>query len=111
MSNNRKIFMTSCVLSLGAVGLGLFAAVFWGGELPAGVLRLTLALLSATALAYGYGFTASLPAISPLLWCRPVRGAVCVWLGVLAIYIPIQFVISALLIGIGTRLVWVSACA
>jgi hypothetical protein len=106
--NDRKSFVTACGLSLGTVVFGLFAAVLWGGEPPAWLLRAEVALFSAAALAYG--FTASLPAFAPWAWSRPVRGAACIILGVGAIFVPVQFVVSAFLLGVGTRLTWTAAC-
>jgi hypothetical protein len=106
--NDRKHFIAACGLSLGAVVFGLFAAVLSGGEPPAWLLRAEVALFSAAALAYG--FTASLPAFAPWAWSRPVRGAACIILGVGAIFVPVQFVVSAFLLGIGTRLTWTAAC-
>jgi hypothetical protein len=108
MNNNRRLFMTACVFSLGAVGLGLFAAIQWGGETPGWLLRAEVALFSAAALAYG--FTLSLPALAPWAWSRPIRGTAYIVLGVFSIFIPVQFVVSAFLIGVGTRLTWMAAC-
>ena len=61
-------------------------------------------------LALAYGFTpAALPRLG-WLHSRPVKGAVLVCLGIAAIFIPLSFVIAALLIGGGTRMVWDAAC-
>ena len=66
---------------------------------------LALTLLAAVA----YGFTGAVPRLD-WLYSRPVRGAALVCLGVAAVFVPLAFVIAALLIGAGTRMVWASAC-
>ena len=55
---------------------------------------------------------ASREALPRLDWLhsRPVKGAALVCLGVAAIFVPLAFVIAALLIGAGTRMVWAPAC-
>ena len=67
-------------------------------------LTLTLAVLQLAALAYG--FTGAYPHLES----RAVRGAALVFLGVGAIFIPLPFVLSAILVGNGTRTVWLAAC-
>ncbi len=57
-----------------------------------------------------YGFTARLPPIPRWLWLRPVRGSVIVCLGVAALFVPTELIVSAYLIGVGVRMVWSSAC-
>jgi len=106
--NQRRLFIIACCLCLAALGGGCFLVVFWGGELPSWLLRAELAAFCSVALVYG--FTASLPALAPWLWSRPVKGAACVCLGVAAIFVPMQFVVAAVFIAVGTRLIWASAC-
>jgi hypothetical protein len=104
----RRLFTVACAVCVAALGGGCFLAVFWGGAVPDWLLRAELAALCSVALVYG--FTASLPTLAPLLWSRPVQGATLVVLGVAAIFVPVQWVAAALLIGIGTRRIWVAAC-
>lgn len=106
--NQRTLLIIACALCLAALGGGCFLLVFWGGELPDWLLRAELAAFCSIALVYG--FTAALPTVFPWLWSRPVRGAACVFLGVAAVFVPLQFVVAAVLIAIGTRLTWASAC-
>jgi hypothetical protein len=106
--NQRKLFIIACAICLAALGGGCFLIVFWGGELPGWLLRAELAAFCSVALVYG--FFASLPTLTPWLWSRPIRGAALVCLGVAAIFVPMEFVLAALLIALGTRLTWASAC-
>jgi hypothetical protein len=106
--DHRRLFMLACAVCLSALGGGCFLIVFWGGEVPDWLLRGELAVFCSVALVYG--FTASLPALAPWLWSRPVKGAACVCLGVAAIFVPLSFVVAALFIALGTRLIWLSAC-
>lgn len=106
--NQRRLFIIACALCVAALGGGCFLVVFTGGELPGWLLRAELAAFCSVALVYG--FFASLPTLTPWLWSRPIRGAALVCLGVAAIFVPLEFVLAALLIGVGTRLTWASAC-
>jgi hypothetical protein len=112
MKFNQRLIV-ACLISVGALGSGIVAAVLCGGEPPAWLLRTELGLLCGGALVYGYGFTASLVLpVAPWLWSsRAIRGAVFVCLGVGAVFVPVQFVIAAFLIGVGARMVTASACA
>lgn len=94
-----------CVASLSCGGLLLAA---FGPELPSWLMALALALCSGLALACGFGLYN--PKVPDWLRQRPVLGAICVAIGVGAMFIPVNFVVSAFLLGCGTRLVWVSAC-
>jgi hypothetical protein len=106
--NQRKLFIIACAMCLAALSGGCFLVVFWGGELPGWLLRAELAAFCSVALVYG--FFASLPTLTPWLWSRPIRGAALVCLGVAAIFVPLQFVVAAVFIAMGTRLTWASAC-
>jgi hypothetical protein len=103
----NKSITVSCGICLAALALGLSATLRWGAELPAWLLTVTLSLVLLLSLVYG--FTSALPRLG-WLHSRPVRGAVLVCLGVAAIFIPLPFVIAALCIGQGTRMVWDAAC-
>lgn len=108
MIDDRKLFALCCAACIACVAIGGFLLVFWGGETPDWLLRAELASFCAVALVYG--FTSSLPKLAPWLWARPVRGAACVCLGIMAMFVPLSFVVAALLIALGTRLLWLSAC-
>ena len=56
------------------------------------------------------GFTAAGATLLPWLKQRPVQGALLVWLGVAAIFVPANFVVSAVLLAQGIKLVWLTAC-
>lgn len=62
------------------------------------------------ALALAYGFTLYMPGKAEWLWLKSIRGTVCICLGVGAMYVPPQLVVSAFFIGVGTRMVWLAAC-
>lgn len=93
----------ACAVMLMVGGL---AVMCFGFEPPTWLVRLELVLLSGAALAFG--FTAWQPASSPL--SRPVRGTVCVFLGIGVMYVPANFIVCAFLLGTGTRLLWAAAC-
>jgi hypothetical protein len=54
-------------------------------------------------LALVYGFTGALPRID----AKPLQGVALVCLGLAAIWVPLQFSIAALFVGMGTRLIWI----
>lgn len=102
-----KSIVLSCGVSFAAVAIGIAATLTWGGELPTWLMTVTLSLTMLLAMAYG--FAGALPRFD-WLNSRPVRGAALVCLGVAAVFIPLSFVIAALCIGHGTKLVWAAAC-
>ncbi|WP_076351822.1 hypothetical protein [Paludisphaera borealis] len=104
---DRTIFIASAVGCLVALSFGCFLLMVWGGETPTWMLSSELAAVCSVALVYG--FTALLPSLAPWLWSRPVKGAACVCLGVAAIFVPLSFVVAAILIALGTRLMWTAA--
>jgi hypothetical protein len=106
--NQRSVFVTGCLLALAALSAGIAGALLWGGELPGWLLSLGLALMLGGALIFG--FTGAWPRLGPWLKCRPIQGAALVCLGVALIFVPVTFVASAVVIGLGARLVWLSAC-
>src|SRR5262249_61327878 len=66
-----------------------------------------------SALALLVGFTAFVPtfqALRPWLVLRPVKGACLVVAGVAAVYLPPQFIASAVLLALGIKLVLAEAC-
>src|SRR3954447_26561537 len=94
------------VLCASALVGGIVALLAWGASPPPWLAGLEAALLAGAALLYG--FTAWLPALPRWLWLRPIRGVALVILGVGAMYVPPQLILSAYLIGLGVRLVWKS---
>jgi hypothetical protein len=91
--------------------IGLLAGcallLYWGGEAPAWLLRLEVLTVTIVALAYGY--TAFNPALPGWLRHDSVKGVALVYLGVGAMFVPLNFLASAFLIGCGARLVMKSA--
>jgi hypothetical protein len=96
------------VLCAVVVASGIAAMLMRGFTPPAWLAGLEAALLSGAALLYGY--TAWLPTLPQWLRLRPIRGTVLCILGIGAMYVPPQLILSAFLIGAGVRLVWQSAC-
>lgn len=105
MTRPFLLSISCCVLSILCGGLLLAA---FGPQLPPWLMALTLALCSGLALACGFGLYN--PRTPSWLRQQPVMGALCVALGVGAMFVPATFVVSAFLLGCGTRLVWHSAC-
>jgi hypothetical protein len=101
----KTLSLFSCAAVLAG---GIAAMLAWGISPPVWLTCLEAALLSGAALIYG--FTAWLPTLPQWLWPRPIRGTILVVLGIGAMYVPPQLILSAYLIGIGIRLVWQSAC-
>ncbi len=87
---------------------GTLVLVIAGSDLPALLLKLECMAVALSALAYGYtAFSPSLP------WMRQdsVRGVALVYAGVACMFIPLNFLASAFLLGCGIRLVTRSAIA
>ena len=97
-----------CAVSAVALLLGCILVAACGYNPPRWMLAGELATVAGLSLAFG--FTVFAPSLPDWLWLRPVRGAVCVCLGVAAMFTPPQLIVSTILLGIGTRLVWLSAC-
>jgi hypothetical protein len=91
-----------------ALACGIAALLAWGVTPPLWLAGLEAALLAGAALTYG--FAAYAPALPRWLWLRPIRGTVLVILGIGAMYVPPQLLLSAYLLGRGVRLIWQSAC-
>jgi hypothetical protein len=106
MIRNYRTLVACGVACAVALMLGGLAVMCFGYEPPTWLVRMELVLLSGAALAFG--FTAWQPASSPL--SRPVRGTVCVFLGIGVMYVPANFIVCAFLLGTGTRLLWAAAC-
>lgn len=103
-----RILILSAAAVCGVLALGLTALICFGTEPPGWLLRCEMAILSAAALLFGFAGRAG--GVLQWLRLRSIRGAALVCCGVLAIYLPPQFVISAVLVAVGTRLVWAEAC-
>jgi hypothetical protein len=102
----KKLLVCFAVImaSFAVAGLTVWA---WRFDPPAWVLTTEIAVFSILAMAYGFSLLK--PHKVPWLWLRPVRGTVAVVAGVVAMFVPLQFLVSAFLIGIGIRMVWASA--
>jgi hypothetical protein len=75
--------------------------LYWGGEAPAWLLKLECVAVALTALGWGYAlFSPAFP------WLRhdSVRGVALVYAGVACMFIPLNFIASAFLLGCGIRL-------
>jgi hypothetical protein len=87
--------------------IGLLAGcsllLYWGGEAPPWLLKLEILAVSCAALAFG--FTAYSPVAPEWMRHDSVRGVALVYLGVGAMFVPLNFLASAFLIGTGARLV------
>ncbi|WP_422929663.1 hypothetical protein [Singulisphaera sp. PoT] len=103
-----KVFTLSCLVSVLSLAAGSLCLWLWGVGPPGWLIRGQVALFSALALAYG--FSSLQPSIPRWIWLRPIRGTLFVVCGIAAMYIPIQFLVSAYLMGAGIRLIWASAC-
>lgn len=95
------------ILCAAVLACGIAAMLMWGISPPAWLSGLEAAVLSGAALLYGFAWLPSLP---QWLWLRPIRGTILVVLGMGAMVVPPQLLVSAYLMGIGIRLVWQSAC-
>jgi hypothetical protein len=77
-----------------------------GTDLPAWLLKIECMAVALSALAYGYtAFSPSLP------WLKhdSVRGVAMIYAGCAAMFIPLNFLVSAFLLGAGIRMVTRSA--
>jgi hypothetical protein len=108
MPRQKTVYAVSCGIAAAALVGGGGLVVAYGFSPPPWLLTAELAILSVIALVGG--FTACLPAVLPWLRLRPVRGAMLICLGVAAVYLPPQFIASAVLLGMGVKLVWAEAC-
>jgi hypothetical protein len=95
--------MKANLFCLIALVVGIAVLLLSGGEPPAWLLKLEVLVLSPAALAFGY--TTFAPTAPSWVWSQPVRGVICIYLGVGAMFVPPQFLVSACFLGIGTRLV------
>jgi hypothetical protein len=91
------------------VGLlaGCSLLLYWGGEAPPWLLRLECLAVMAGALFFGFSaWSPSAPS-----WFRhdAVKGVALVYLGVGAVFLPTNLLLSAFLIGSGCKLVMKSA--
>ena len=94
--------MKTKLLCLVAPALGILAMLLAGSGPPLWLLRLEVMIFAAAALAFG--FSAFTPAAPAWVFSQPLRGVVCIYLGIGAMFVPSQFIVSAVFLGIGTRL-------
>jgi hypothetical protein len=97
--------MTKVATIVGLAG-GSALLLIWGGEAPPWLLKLEVVVVALTALGWGYtAFSPSFP------WLREdaVRGVAMVYAGVACMFIPLNFIASAFLLGCGIRLIMKSA--
>jgi hypothetical protein len=91
------------MLTLAILIGGCLLMLYFGGRSPEWMLRGEVLIVAIFALVYG--FTAFSPSLPSWLRYQEVRGVLMVALGVFAMFVPAQFIVSALLIGFGARLV------
>jgi len=108
MRTQKTIFAASGALAILAIISGGLLVIAYGFEPPAWLLCAEVAAFSGIALICG--FTAAGTALLPWLTLRPVQGALLVCLGVAAIFVPANFVVSAVFLALGIRLLWRTAC-
>lgn len=96
----------SAAVSLAALLAGTCLMGAFGHEPPAMLLAWEMAFF--TALGLAAGFLWRLPRLPWWATSRPVAGAVLITLGVGAVYVPSQFIVSSLLLGAGARLLWLA---
>jgi 4-amino-4-deoxy-L-arabinose transferase-like glycosyltransferase len=109
MHRQKMVFNACGVIATVALVLGGFMVAANGFEPPPWLLTAELALLS--GLAAACCFTKLLSGVLPWLRLRPVQCTLFVVLGVLAVYVPPQFIASAVFLALGSRLVWQEACS
>ena len=89
------------------VGLAFGCLLLCGGQPPLWLLKGEVALIVG-CFSLVYGFTAFSPRLPAWLNYQEVRGVVLVALGCVALFLPPQIIVSALLVGVGARLVMTS---
>jgi hypothetical protein len=82
---------------------GFLALPLLIGGLPTWVLKSEVLIVLTSALVYG--FSAFVPRLPAWATCQEVRGVTLVALGCVCLFVPTQFILSALLVGFGARLV------
>src|SRR3954453_21916099 len=105
--NKKMVFLAAAASALLALIAGGMLVLRYGFTPPPWLLTAELAVGSALALLVG--FTACVPtfrALRPWLRLRPVQGAALVVAGVAAMYLPPQFIASAVFLALGVKLVW-----
>lgn len=108
MQRDKMVFHACGIIAAVALVLGGFLAIANGLQAPPWLLGAELAVLS--ALAAACCFTKLLPALLPWLTLKPVQGTLLLVGGVLAVYVPPQFVVAAVMLALGSRLIWAEAC-
>lgn len=111
MNKRTLTLIGAATLALLALVAGLMLVLAYGFTPPPWLLTAELAIGSTLALLVG--FSACWPAcraLRPWLRLRPVKGAALVVAGVAAMYVPPQFIASAVFLALGVRLVWAEAC-
>lgn len=106
--HQKLIFVISIAIAVAALVGGGVIVAFYGFTLPSWLLACELAVF--LGLAMLCGFSAIVPSVLPFLKMRSVQGAGLVCGGVLAIWLPPQFIASAVFLALGIKLVWTEAC-
>lgn len=104
----KTIFAASLAIALAALAGGGVIVLFYGFTPPPWLLTCELAVFAGLAMLCG--FSAVVPSVLPWLKMRSIRGAILVCLGVGAMYVPPQFIASAVFLALGIKLVWAEAC-
>jgi hypothetical protein len=111
MTDRTRQFAAVCAVAIALLATGDALLLSLGGVPPAGLLKAEVLAASLAALLYGYGLWRPEPgrSLHPLRR-RPIRGTALIVLGLAALWVPTQFLLSAWLIGVGLRLLWQAAC-
>jgi hypothetical protein len=102
----EKLMMNKIAAIFG-LACGTSLLLYWGGEAPRWLLMVECAAVMVGALLFG--FTSYSPSAPDWLRHEAVRGVALVYLGVGAVFMPTNLLMSAFLIGCGCRLVMKSA--
>lgn len=106
MDKKLKTLSLSAAAALLALLAGTCVMAALGVEPPA--MLLAWEMLFFTAIGLAAGFLWRLPRLPWWVASRPVLGTALITLGVGAVYVPAQFIVSSLFLGAGARLLWLS---
>ena len=85
------------------LAIGTVLLLCWGGNPPAFLLKLEV--LAVCLMAMLHGFAGFNPKVPWWINARPVQGVACIYMGVAAMFIPLNFLASGWLLGHGIKLV------
>lgn len=106
MNQKPKAVVMWAAMAMLALLAGIAILAAFGHEPPAMVLAWEMTLFTAIGLIAG--FLWRMPRLPWWAGSRPVVGTALIFLGVGAVYVPAQFIVSSLLLGAGARLMWLA---